>query len=340
MNQDKPLPTSRALLTSLLTAISTIPLLPSAQQPEEDEEEDAIPQGAQASETKPSSSISDTNTNTNPLRLVPASHRHLIITLHVLFPGMVLPALDLLERGLVSRVSLLDGGATDARRSEGEADSGRNSNGNNSAAAGAGRLSLRRSVAHPEDDADAGAGAGERAQLSGVAVVQEEEAGQRNRERERKGNAFFYLVASSAAAAEAQALRERRGRRRMHSGGGERGGQVAGGGPGAAKGYVVRLEAWNCTCATFAFAAVHGEGSSPDWEWESTKGPQKYEKGAALEWSVGGMSLDGLANGEAVPVCKHLLACVLAERWRDALGRYVVERRVSRAEMAGIAADI
>jgi hypothetical protein len=52
------------------------------------------------------------------------------------------------------------------------------------------------------------------------------------------------------------------------------------------------------------------------------------------------MSLDGLAGGEGVPVCKHLLACVLAEKWSAALGRFVVERRVSREEMAGIVAKV
>lgn len=63
------------------------------------------------------------------------------------------------------------------------------------------------------------------------------------------------------------------------------------------------------------------------------------------------MSLDGLRQGEGgagggggvggpVPCCKHLLACVLAERWDGALGRYVAERRVGREEMAGIEADV
>jgi len=41
-----------------------------------------------------------------------------------------------------------------------------------------------------------------------------------------------------------------------------------------------------------------------------------------------------------VPVCKHLLACLLAERWEAALGGYVIERRVGREEMAGIAAEV
>jgi hypothetical protein len=68
--------------------------------------------------------------------------------------------------------------------------------------------------------------------------------------------------------------------------------------------------------------------------------------GTELDWSFGGMSCDGLdlgggdTAGEGVPVCKHLLACLLAERWSVALGRYVVERRVGGEEMAGIVADV
>jgi hypothetical protein len=60
------------------------------------------------------------------------------------------------------------------------------------------------------------------------------------------------------------------------------------------------------------------------------------------EWSFGGMSLDGIeaGAGEGVPVCKHLLACLLAERWGTALGQYVAEREVVKEEMAGIVAEV
>ena len=67
-------------------------------------------------------------------------------------------------------------------------------------------------------------------------------------------------------------------------------------------------------------------------------------------WEFGGLSLDGVAammgareeghGDRGVPCCKHLLACVLADRWETALGRYVDVRRVSKEEMAGIMADI
>jgi hypothetical protein len=89
--------------------------------------------------------------------------------------------------------------------------------------------------------------------------------------------------------------------------------------------YAVRLEAWNCSCAAFAFVAFPGTGSARDSRDENALGN--------AGWVVGGRSL-----GRDVPVCKHLLACVLAERWEGVVGGYVKERKVGREEMAGIGA--
>jgi hypothetical protein len=75
----------------------------------------------------------------------------------------------------------------------------------------------------------------------------------------------------------------------------------------------------------------------------ASTGPSGFlEVRTGAEWSFGGMSLDGIeaGAGEGVPVCKHLLACLLAERWGTALGQYVVERKVAREEMAGIVAEV
>lgn len=109
--------------------------------------------------------------------------------------------------------------------------------------------------------------------------------------------------------------------------------------------YVVRLGAWNCTCAAFAFAAFPGDGMAfvegdgdvdmdmdMDVGEDDDDGTQSRDDG---EWSFGGMSL-----GDGVPCCKHLLACLLAERWSAALGEYVEERKLGTSEMAGIVADI
>lgn len=60
-------------------------------------------------------------------------------------------------------------------------------------------------------------------------------------------------------------------------------------------------------------------------------------EGEEAKWEFGGLSADGREGG-AVPVCKHLLACVLGERW-GVLKGYVKERSVGREEMAGLAGE-
>ncbi|KAG7010170.1 mitochondrial GTP/GDP carrier protein 1 [Physcia stellaris] len=117
--------------------------------------------------------------------------------------------------------------------------------------------------------------------------------------------------------------------------------------------YEVRLRAWNCTCAAFAFAAfsaelerppivVMGDEDGRGWGNDSAGGsggndcmltgePANGGDGRG-RWKFGGVTL-----GEDVPVCKHLLACVLAERV-EGLGNYVEERIVGREELAGWAA--
>lgn len=108
--------------------------------------------------------------------------------------------------------------------------------------------------------------------------------------------------------------------------------------------YEVRLRAWNCTCPAFAFAAFPSVDPeplvptyTPLFTLEKTR-PQdedaEAEKRRALEWVFGGASL-----GEGMPpVCKHLLACVLAERCRGVFGDCLEERRVSVETAAGWAA--
>ena len=100
--------------------------------------------------------------------------------------------------------------------------------------------------------------------------------------------------------------------------------------------YKVRLRAWACDCAAFAFAAFgpgdYGPGSSSImYGNEEDEGEDEDEEGE----EVGGLSLNG-RNGDGVPVCKHLLACLLAERCGDVFGRFVVESEVGREEGAGI----
>ena len=105
--------------------------------------------------------------------------------------------------------------------------------------------------------------------------------------------------------------------------------------------YEVRLNAWNCSCAAFTFAAFPANRSSGRPSVNPPGGAAviadaELEDLASKAGLFGGLGVD-------MPVCKHLLACVLAERGRDVTGeasfaRYVEEKVVSFEEIAGWAA--
>jgi len=199
---------------------------------------------------------------------IPPTTKSPLLTLHAIFPTLLLPALDLLDRHLITRLVLQDG---------------------------------------PTEQATSG-----------------------NDRHERKK--VVYYVKSNA---------HRDGRSRY-----SRGGDVGG------TSYEVRTEVWSCTCAAFAFSAFNRPGAFP--EYESCGDGEEFEGNGALvnedeemldvpelgggddgagDWQWGGLML----GDEEVPLCKHLLACVLAEKWGGA-GGMVEEREVGREEMAGWAA--
>ncbi|KEQ62246.1 uncharacterized protein M437DRAFT_50105 [Aureobasidium melanogenum CBS 110374] len=90
--------------------------------------------------------------------------------------------------------------------------------------------------------------------------------------------------------------------------------------------YEVRTSSWSCSCPAFAFSAFPANASTDEEE-----GDDEFVAGEGEEqqWMVGGLSL-----GKNVPLCKHLLACVLAERG-GLFERYVKTRMVSVEELAG-----
>lgn len=111
--------------------------------------------------------------------------------------------------------------------------------------------------------------------------------------------------------------------------------------------YLVHMAPWNCSCAAFAFAAFPPGASAlaaraDDDEAEAEAEDEAEVEGEGDEAGFGGLSFDGVrggGDGAVPPCCKHLLACVLAERWA-VLAEYVNERRVAREELAGIVADM
>ena len=103
--------------------------------------------------------------------------------------------------------------------------------------------------------------------------------------------------------------------------------------------YEVRTTAWSCTCPAFTYAVFSREigrpyeGDSDSWRSAAENAEDPVEWVDASRW--GGLIHCGL--GEDVPICKHLFACVLVERW--AVARSMIEEKeVGREEMAGWAA--
>lgn len=314
------LPTPRQLLTSVLNQISQIPA-PTAPGP-----------GSAAVQN--SSTITRTGSfperarepPANPLRLLDARHRPLFTTLHVLFPSLLLPALDLLDRGLVTR--LLDPGE--------------------------------------EEEAGTALPAGGRPPAHRDGGPHEAEQGASDREQARDSAAApssssVYLVRSA-----------QKPTRRPYGGAGGAGDAPATtpattttttASGASQRTYVVHTAAWNCTCAAFAFSAFPPLAGAPSLLAPAPRGPQDPAPAAAMmdgagadteeedtdgeggtgPWQFGGFSFDGCTGagaGGVPPCCKHLLACVLAERWECGLGRYVARREVGREEKAGVFADV
>jgi hypothetical protein len=101
--------------------------------------------------------------------------------------------------------------------------------------------------------------------------------------------------------------------------------------------YEVRTSPWSCSCPAFIFSAFPAKTSENEGQEDGHAGIEEGSDHAVTveageEWMVGGLSL-----GEDAPMCKHLLACVLAERG-GLFGGFVKTREVSVEELAGWAA--
>ncbi|KAM0713633.1 hypothetical protein Q7P37_010595 [Cladosporium fusiforme] len=99
--------------------------------------------------------------------------------------------------------------------------------------------------------------------------------------------------------------------------------------------YSIHLNAWNCSCPAFAFSAF--PATTPDDAFARAAEDEECPTDESVEtaWRFGGLTR--AARDGVPPVCKHLLACVVAERW-EGFGALVVERGVGGDEVAGWAA--
>lgn len=112
------------------------------------------------------------------------------------------------------------------------------------------------------------------------------------------------------------------------------------------KGYEVRLHAWNCTCPAFTISAFQQDlGPIPERGVDSSPGDyfdyfdhyyslQNQEEGGYYCYPFGG-DLTLKSARSSPPVCKHLLACILAVRCPALFGPGVEEHAVSAGELGG-----
>lgn len=340
MSTTASVPSPREILTSILTTLSSYD--PADHQPPSNQNQ------------RHHHSYHNYNNNNqqppNPLKLIPNSHRALLSTLHVLYPSTLLPALDLLDRNLVTRVVVASSAIISTTTS-----------------------TTTTATAEPHH------------QPKRTFHLVRSAQGNSSTTRRRHHNHATTMDNPSISSV-------------LHdtsttttSTGGGAGGKV----------YVVRLDAWNCSCAAFAFSAFPSEGSMftqrrPRWEEQRQPPPgvdvdvdvkvvdddndeenntgddrphfkdgysavttrnsgydilpakvnNDYiaddDEDSDLALECGGLSIDGLPGSgiPSVPCCKHLLACLLGERWPAVLGIFIQERVVGREEGAGLMTDV
>jgi hypothetical protein len=202
--------------------------------------------------------------NANPLSDASPNTKSALLTLHTLFPNDLLPALDLLDRGLVTRFVLAtNNGVETAEQHE---------------------------ASHTETITTDGT----QTRMKGKQTV-----------------AYYVRTAqkpsSRSRAAAAQATTS----------------------------YEVHLTAWSCSCSAFAFAAFPANLPSGGDDGQAFTGGAITDRGDWFEET--GWRFGGLTQGDDVPACKHLLACMIAEKCVG-FERLVEEREISVEEVAGWAA--
>lgn len=202
--------------------------------------------------------------------------RNLILTLHVIFPDLLLPALDLLDRNLVQRL-VLGGRAPENKRG-----------------------------ARTEE---------------GSSSLQTPDLGS-GRSSEIGGDGIIYTVRSLATTLPRRGLA----------------------GTVTARTHLVHLQAWNCSCASFAVNSYPVVGEQETSEAKAEGGSDDGHGILLNGWKFGGLSatggLFGIQGIESLPCCKHVLACLLADNWGDLLSPRVEDTVCTKEELAGIIAGI
>lgn len=250
--------------------------------------------------------------SSNPLTSIGVNGRNLLLTLHVLYPNEFLAALDLLDRGLVTRFKITNDSLQKPAGIGGQRESGQ-----------AWHLSQGQEASNSMDDL-------EMTDDTGNATVANL-LGSSNSRAQSTGNAPGSCTSHSNVYHDRPQVFYVRSAQQRSS----RFSSTSIDNPSS---YEVRLDSWNCSCPAFAFAAFPSvlprTEASPGPESSSrpsTGYASAHPESIKAEWEFGGVSQG------PVPVCKHLLACVLVDR-SELFSSFVEESTVEVDEAVGWAA--
>jgi len=280
-----PLPSSRHFVTQLLDSLAAPP---------------SIDQAAV-----------NANANANPLNNVSDATRKQLLSLQVLFPNEFVPALDLLDRRLVTRFHICDESELAARATAGE---------QRDAAIGQDVQMQNTEETSPSQHEDAQTEKPDThapARNTNASTTPDKPSNHTATTTPPKPynpNTIYYVRSAQHRTSRFSTSYD------------------------TLATYQVRLLGWNCSCPAFAFAAFPaGHTFTPvpvDKAICPAQQAEERTKEEGMEWMFGGISL----GDDMPPVCKHLLACVLAERCKGLFGGFVEERDISVEEAAGWAA--
>ena len=238
----------------------------------------------------------------NPLSTVPDTVKKQLLSLQVLFPNEFVPALDLLDRRLVTRFRICNDKAQEIQARDSHDEDLQNQHGDKVQTATEQMRDMdSETTTTPILQASVQDAANEHAQDEPMIDTSA---------LEHDAHSIYYVRSAQHRSSRYSTSYD------------------------TATCYEVRLTAWNCSCPAFAFSAfpaVHPEPAVATYD-VSTQHTMEQEQ--EIGWIFGGVSLgDGMP-----PVCKHLLACVLVEKCSGIFGAFVEERDVSVEEAAGWAA--
>lgn len=293
----------------------------------------------------------------NPLKARQEDVREVIIALEYLVPGGVMAALDVLDKGLVTRYSLRAEGKKEQNVEEDSEEKVRergegNIRGEVDTVAGSRESTTDQEVSGtPTDlsgkmDENSEAPATEREipgtpngsdteisdvseEWGGPAPTRKNEEPTPSGEESKKDEKYSYYVRSE------QPARSRWSKKP----------------PRPTPTYSVRPTAWFCTCPAFLFAAfatapkevatsrypnATEKNRKSRKKWEAEEFSKVWDMMETHGWVWGGRML----GVHAPPVCKHLLACVLAENCGDLFMPFVNRAELDLEEMVGMSANI